>query len=237
VPITSPFDLYTEAYDAWFDACPWAFLSEVEALRHFMPPKGEFLEVGVGTGRFAQALGIQRGVDPSPSMRAWSQRRGIEAVEGVAEALPFEDGRFDAVVMVTTLCFLDDAEVALAESKRVLKPGGRFIAGFVDARSDLGRSYQERRGESRFCGGARFWNVPDFTGAILRAGFVAPLIAQTLFRPMDSMRDIEPARPGYGEGSFVVVATAKEREMGVMPAGILAKGEPQQHWTLPARKF
>jgi len=219
MPKTGPFNRHAEAYDAWFDAHRWAFLSEVEALRRFLPHEGETLEVGVGTGRFAQALGIRWGVDPSPIMRAWSRRRGIEAVEGVAEALPFEDGRFDAVLMMTTVCFLDDVDRSLAESRRVLKRSGLFVAGFVDARSELGGAYQERQGESRFYREARFWNVPDLVGSLMRAGFAPPSIAQTLFHPLDSMRDKDPVRAGYGEGAFVVLAAARERGKGGLSNG------------------
>ncbi len=92
--------------------------------------------------------------------------------------------------------------------------GGRFVVGFVDARSDLGQLYQKERGQSRFYNGATFWNVPDLVGAVMRTGFAAPLIAQTLFHPLDSIREIEPAKPGYGEGSLVVLAAAKVQESG-----------------------
>ncbi|MGC8763312.1 MAG: methyltransferase domain-containing protein [Acidobacteriota bacterium] len=210
MPKIEPFERHALAYDAWFDAHPWAFRSEVEALRRFWPEGCEGLEVGVGSGRFAQALGIRLGVEPSPAMRELARGRGIEAVEGTAEALPFEEGRFGGVLMVTTLCFLDDPNRALAECRRVLRPGGLFVAGFVDARSDLGRRYEARRGESRFYGEARFWSVPEVAGALLGAGFSNPAIAQTLFHHPDALREVEAAKPGYGEGAFVVMRAARD---------------------------
>lgn len=218
MPKTEPFERHALAYDAWFDAHPWAFRSEVEALRRFWPEGCEGLEVGVGSGRFAQALGIRVGVEPSAAMRELARGRGIEAVEGTAEALPFEDGRFGGVLMVTTLCFLDDPDRALAECRRVLRPGGLFVAGFVDARSDLGRRYEARRGESRFYGGARFWSVPEVVGALIRNGFAAPRLLQTLFRPLEELRAVEPIKPGYGEGAFVVVAAQPAEPVGGFPS-------------------
>lgn len=214
-----PFERHADAYDAWFDAHPWAFRSEVAALRRFWPEQGLGLEVGVGTGRFARDLGVSWGVEPSPAMRALARRRGIEVLNGTAEALPFEDKRFDAVLMVTTLCFLDDPDRAIVESRRVLKDSGLLLVGFVDGRSDLGKVYQERRGESRFYGEARFWNVPEVVAALLRGGFSAPLIAQTLFHPVDALGALEPVKPGYGEGSFIVIAAWKEKASRKVPTG------------------
>ena len=54
--------------------------------------------------------------------------RGFFHLEkGVAEALPFQTGRFDTVVCTFTLCSVQDPARALAEAKRVLKPGGRLV--------------------------------------------------------------------------------------------------------------
>src|SRR3990172_7546481 len=74
------FSLYAEDYDRWFDTSAGRnlFKSEVNAVQILMkniaPP---FLEVGVGTGRFAKALGISCGVDPSEAMIEIASQRGI----------------------------------------------------------------------------------------------------------------------------------------------------------------
>lgn len=65
MPHTEPFDAHTEQYDAWFDQHPVAFDAEVRALQALTPSTGRRVELGVGTGRFAQALGIDEGLDPS----------------------------------------------------------------------------------------------------------------------------------------------------------------------------
>lgn len=51
-------------------------------------------------------------------------RRDYDFVQGVAESLPFRDGAFDVVLFATSLDHIADANSALAESARVLKPGG-----------------------------------------------------------------------------------------------------------------
>jgi len=68
------------------------YLSELEAVRSMLPVDGTGIEIGVGTGRFAAPLGIKLGLEPSKSMASLARQRGIEVVEGEAEALPFEDG-------------------------------------------------------------------------------------------------------------------------------------------------
>ena len=103
--------------------------------------QGRWLEVGVGTGRVADSLGISEGLDPSPRMLAIAAPRGIHAVRGVAEDLPYADSSLDGVVMVTTLCFLDDPVRALAECFRVLHAHGSLVVGIVPAESPWGKSY------------------------------------------------------------------------------------------------
>ena len=53
----------------------------------------------------------------------------IWLIEGQAERLPFDDATFDCVLAVTVLCFVRDAERAVMETARVLRPGGRLVIG------------------------------------------------------------------------------------------------------------
>ena len=86
------------------------------------------LEVGCGTGRLAAALGERAGadvtaVDASPAMVERARALGVDARAARAEALPFPDASFDAVVM-RMVVHLVDRPAALAEAARVLRPGG-----------------------------------------------------------------------------------------------------------------
>ncbi|MFN3856324.1 MAG: class I SAM-dependent methyltransferase [Caulobacter sp.] len=100
--------------------------------------QGRVLELGIGGGLNlayydpAAVSGVY-GVDPSAELRqraeAAPRRDGlkVEVREGTAEALPFENASFDCVVCTFTLCSVQSPDLALAEARRVLKPGGRFL--------------------------------------------------------------------------------------------------------------
>jgi ubiquinone/menaquinone biosynthesis C-methylase UbiE len=202
---SSPFEQNAEQYDAWFEQHPFAYQSEIEAIRLLLPEPGRGLEIGVGCGLFAVALGIRTGVEPSTVMSERARKRGIKVVKGVAEALPFPDNEFDTALMVTTVCFLDDIDRALQEAFRVLKPGGAFIIGFVDRNSPIGKAYEQRKSESLFYKDATFYAVDDLLTHLKQAGFSMFSFSQTLFRPLDEMREPDQIKKGYGEGSFVVI--------------------------------
>jgi ubiquinone/menaquinone biosynthesis C-methylase UbiE len=55
----------------------------------------------------------------------------------VAEALPFADGEFDYTLIVTTICFVDDAAAMLHEAARVLRPAGDLVIVLIDRDSPL----------------------------------------------------------------------------------------------------
>jgi len=88
MPRTAPFDVHHERYDRWFEEHKAAYVSELLALRPYVPWEGRGLEIGVGTARFAGPLGVRVGVDPAVRMLARAACRGIEPVAGTAEALP-----------------------------------------------------------------------------------------------------------------------------------------------------
>lgn len=208
----SVFDDHIDRYEAWFEKHALAYQSELAAIRTLLPQSGSGLEIGVGSGLFAAFLGIKHGVDPSLTMLKKARTRGIEAVQGVAEMLPYPDSKFDFALMVTTVCFLDDIERAFEEACRVLKPGGCLLIGFVDKNSPIGRSYEQRKNESLFYKEATFYAVDDLLGHLKHAGFKQFSFCQTLIDPEERPQEMPVVRTGYGEGSFVVIKAAKETE-------------------------
>jgi ubiquinone/menaquinone biosynthesis C-methylase UbiE len=209
MPKIEPFERYANKYENWFERNKFAYESELQAIRKLLPENGEGIEIGVGSGRFAAPLGIKVGVEPSSKMREIAQKRGIEVIDGVAEALPFDDSKFDFVLIVTTLCFLDDIEAGLKETHRVLRCGGSLIIGFIDANSPIGRLYQQQKNDNMFYREATFYSVEEVVVHLKKAGFKDLNFKQTLFRLLSVVHDTEPVKEGYGEGSFVVVRATK----------------------------
>jgi len=95
--------------------------------------RGDVLEVGAGTGlnlpRYRSAdllvaLEPHRTYSRRLRARAGAAHVPVEVVAGTAEELPFADESFDNVVTTLSLCSVGDLDVALAEIRRVLRPGG-----------------------------------------------------------------------------------------------------------------
>lgn len=204
-----PFEQHADRYESWFARHPAAYASELAAVRELWSAPADGLEIGVGAGHFAAPLGIGQGVEPAAAMRERAVARGIAVVDGVAEHLPFPDARFDAVLMVTAICFVDDPAQSAREMFRVLRPGGCAVIGFVDRQSPLGRAYEEKKDTSLFYAPARFFGVADVAGLLADAGFAALEHRQTLFAHPDAMQEPDPVRTGFGEGAFVVVRGRK----------------------------
>jgi len=169
------FDKLADHYDAWFDSERGAalFRAEVECLEHLMPAdRSGWVEVGVGSGRFAQALGVSQGVDPSLPLIEMARARGIRTVQGVAEELPYDDDSLEGILLVVTLCFLDDPDKAMQEFARVLRPDGRLVVGFVPADSAWGRQYMRKGQEGHpFYSAARFYTCSEALDMVGAAGF------------------------------------------------------------------
>jgi SAM-dependent methyltransferase len=199
------FNQSAERYEAWFRKNWDAYQAEVRALKELMPSVGNAVEIGVGSGRFAAPLGARFGVDPSRVMLQIASGRGVDAVRGVGEALPFVGACFDTALMVTTVCFLDDIDQALRETGRILRRDGRIVVGFVDRTSPLGQTYLRQRDESLFYRAAQFYTVKEIVRSLRQVGFHEFDFRQTLFAPPAETTPTEPVTIGYGDGSFIVI--------------------------------
>lgn len=156
--------------------------------------EGRVLELGVGGGlnlAFYDPGKVESvtGVDPSLELRdrAMAAPRAdglkVEINEGVAESLPFEDASFDSVVCTFTLCSVHSPKQALAEAKRVLKPGGRFLFSEHGRSPDAGvAKWQDRINPmwKAIAGGCHL--TRPVTSSIAEAGFVVAE-AQRMYLP------------------------------------------------------
>jgi SAM-dependent methyltransferase len=128
VPRRLTFGAHADAYERARPAWPEA------AARWLVPEDAELVvEPGAGTGKLTQAmdeLGVRVvAVEPDPRMLAVLRERGLEGVEGSAEAMPLDDAVADAVVAGSSLHWFELGR-ALPEIHRVMRPGGRFGFGW-----------------------------------------------------------------------------------------------------------
>src|SRR5579872_6028477 len=202
----SPFNDHVEEYDAWFEKYPQVFRSEVAAIKQLLPDgkKRKGIEIGVGTGRFAKALGITDGIEPAPRMREAAEKRGVFVLNAKAEKLPYHSGQFEFVLMNFCISYFDDVQEALKEAYRVLKPDGVLIVGFVEKRSPLARLYERRALRSVFYRRARFYPATAVSKWLGKAGFRQQEMIQTLFHLPGRVKTVEAATPGRGEGSYIL---------------------------------
>ncbi len=203
------FDNYALEYDKWFEDHEIEYEQELKAIREFLPKEGKGIEIGAGTGRFSQPLGISLGIEPSKAMRMIAISRGVNTVAGIAESLPIVDGLYDYALLVTTVCFLDTPEIAFREVYRILKARGFIIVGLIDKDSKLGKKYEEKKSESKFYKNANFHSVVEIQEKLEKEGFSNIECVQAIL-PGDINENYEPeVKQGYGEGSFVVLRAQK----------------------------
>jgi ubiquinone/menaquinone biosynthesis C-methylase UbiE len=112
---------------------------------------GRVVEVGTGPGlnfgRYPSSVEEVVAVEPESRLRRLAEEAAADApvpirvVDGLADALPFEDGSFDAGVASLVLCTVPDQRASLAELRRVIRPGGelRFYEHVISERPGLAR--------------------------------------------------------------------------------------------------
>lgn len=203
------FDTIATDYDNWFERNDNIFRAEIRALKITISPHKNGVEIGTGTGRFAKALKIPIGVEPSENMAKIAQSRGIIVVKAYAENLPFHNNIYDFVLFVTTVCFLNNIEKSFSEARRILKPNGAIVIGFIDRNSPLCKEYQ--KSNSQIYANAKFYTVEELTEVLRKSGFNNFDYFNTL---NDTYKNDEIGKPeiGYGLGkrNFIIIKTIKK---------------------------
>jgi ubiquinone/menaquinone biosynthesis C-methylase UbiE len=145
--------------------------------------EGRVLELGIGLGLNLAFYDPDRvsavvGVDPAAELRERTltaprdPRLALTVEDGTAEALPFDSAAFDSVVCTFTLCSVHTPGLALAEARRVLKPGGRLLFCEHGLAPDAGVARWQRRIEpvwKAIAGGCHL--TRPVASAITAAGF------------------------------------------------------------------
>jgi SAM-dependent methyltransferase len=223
-PRANDYDSFAEAYSASNEVSLWnAYYERPAMLALAGDVAGRLiLDAGCGSGPLFAALrdrgAIVTGFDKSAAMVELARRRlgdGADLrVADLGSRLPFPDGRFDDVIASLVLHYLEDWGPALAELRRVLKPGGRLLVS-VDHPFAINLMHREAGREPgyfatcnwteewTFGGQAAlmsFWNRPlhAMTDAFTAAGFRIAVISEP--SPAPGARELFPeleAKPRF----------------------------------------
>jgi len=210
---SSPFDILASKYDAWFDEeGKLIFDIEVRAFQEVLPliPK-PWLEVGVGSGRFAQALGIETGIDPSVKLLEMAKQRGINVFSAKGEDKFFNAETFGTVFLIVTLCFVDSPLAVLKQAHLILKAGGKIVLGLVLRESPWGQFYFARKKEGhRFYKHATFYSYQEVVELLEHSGFTIEKVLSTLFqRPSEIAKMESPEKRFSPDAGFTIVVAGK----------------------------
>lgn len=210
---SSPFDSLAMAYDAWFEEKgKLIFAIEVRAFQEILPLlPTPWLEVGVGSGRFAQALGIETGIDPSVRLLEIARRRGITVFRARGEEHFFDEETLGTVFLIVTLCFVDSPIAVLQEARRILKPEGKIVLGLVLRGSPWGKFYQSKKMEGhRFYKYATFYSYQEVERLLIDSGFTIEKVVSTLFQKPGEVKEVEIPEERFSvEAGFIVVVAGE----------------------------
>lgn len=172
-------------------ATAWACSSQaLDRQRAELVPlaRGRVVELGAGAGmnlpHYTDAVERVWAVEPSPGMwrraapRVAGAQRPVEHIAASAEAVPLPDGMADTVVVTWTLCSVTDPARALAEVRRLLAPGGRYVFAEHGRARDAGvQAWQARLDPAwRWLSGCSL--TRDVLGGLADAGFVTERVEE-----------------------------------------------------------
>lgn len=197
--------------------------------------RGRVVEVGAGHGAnfalYPPSVEEVVAIEPEESLRAAAARAAadvpISVGPGIAEELPFPDSSFDAAVASEVLCSVDDPQSALAELKRVLRPGGelRFYEHVRSDRATFARLQDLSVPVWEWLGGGCHPNR-ETLGAIRAAGFAIENVERFEFATSPLTRIATPRI--LGRARKPAVASTSGATRGASFSTVNAEQHPQE---------
>ncbi|MBU0665138.1 MAG: class I SAM-dependent methyltransferase [Proteobacteria bacterium] len=171
------------------------------------------LEVGVGPGRFAEALHIPFGIDPAMAPLLLAEKRGICTCQAIAEELPFAKSSLGAIFLLFTLCFLESPALFLKECRRVLRPNAPLVIGLVPADSAWGLNLLRKKEQNHpFYQAARLSTIAQVQQLLTAHGFHILKSASTLYQLPEKLVEFEQVKFGMDEKAGFVVIVARHED-------------------------
>jgi len=214
------FDQYASKYDDWFrgEQGQVLFPAERQAIQLLLAQlisshqRASFrcLEIGVGTGAFAEALGVTFGIDPAFGALKLAKGRGIKVIQARGETLPFRRETFGCVLLITTLCFLENPIKVFEEAVRVLKPDGGLIVSDIEPNSPWGQFYLEKKKAGHlFYRHARFYSLNEMESMLEQVGLKVVSYSSAIMQPPSETPSAEGAFKGIAPNASFVCLLSK----------------------------
>lgn len=208
-PAATVFHERAREYDSWFEN---SLLFDIElaavrqALDGCLAPR---LEIGCGPGRFSRALGVQFGIDPAEAALQLASRRAVLTAAGIGEQLPVRSASMATVIVLFTLCFVQNRKQVLRECYRVLRPGGRLVLGIIPASSPWGKLLADKGAQGHpYYRHARFLELDEVDTLLRNTGFTPAGTISTLFQRPENLEQLEKPRSGADRRAGFCAITA-----------------------------
>lgn len=216
---TAVLTVLDEDRHAWFAGRTRAILTYLDMALPPRPadaPQRLILDIGSGAGNMAHHLahyGRVIGLESNMRPLAVAQARGLQALGGLGNRLPFADATFDVIALLDTLEHIPDEFGVLREVQRVLKPGGVLLVT-VPALMWLW-SYNDEINAHQ-----RRYTVRELQQKLHLSGLVVKRISYNnffLFAPVAAMRLLRPYHPDLESPHLTADEEVYQVEMEVIP--------------------
>ena len=201
-------------YDDWYEhpQGKQVFQTEKEAMEHMIPRTGLGVEIGAGTGVFAESLTTESRlilcVDPSVEMLKKAHERELPSILGVGDNIPLRKGLIDFNYMVTVLEFLNDPVKLFNEIRENSKENASLSILFINTLSSWGDLYRDigAKGDPVFQH-AKLYSLSEVSGLLEKAGYSISDTKGTLnSHPMNQDVDIRLVDPSNESGVLIIRA-------------------------------
>lgn len=165
-------------YDDWYKhpQGKQVFEAERDAVNHMIPNEGIGVEIGAGTGVFAESLTTEKRrvicLDPSFEMLRKAKDRGLPCILGYGDYQPIRSGLLNFGYMITVLEFLNDPVALFSELREIMKKDAPAVVLFINSESSWGDLYRDigARGDTVFQH-ARLYTQTDVTKLLESLGY------------------------------------------------------------------
>jgi len=207
------FNVVAESYDIWYKhpQGKQVFDAEKNAVNHMIPKQGIGVEIGAGTGVFAESLTTEERtilcLDPSVEMIKKAKERELPCILGVGDSIPLRK-LIDFGYMITVLEFLNEPIKLFKEVRENSKENHVFSILFINTESNWGDLYRDigAKGDPVFQH-ARFYTLEDVSMMLEEVGYRISDAKGTLNSdPMKQEVDVDLVEPSKQSGVIIVKA-------------------------------